>query len=424
MTLVMVALPLVLLFAGFPIFLLLLITSSAVVLFFSDTPAVVMHTTMANKLYTFPLLAIPFFIFAGEVMAKGGISGRLINWITSITGRMRGTLPITSLGTATLFGAISGSTAATVAAVGSLTYKPLIDRGYDEKFSAGLLTSAGAISNIIPPSVAMILYGFVAEVSVVRLFMAGILPGLVMSGFFAAYILTYVRWNKIEDGGERFELRKAVRATGKGIPALLMPVVILGGIYFGWVTPTEAGGIACVYAIAVATLIYRELDLRQLFKAASDSMYLTAQIFIIIAAAGIYSWLLTVTGAANDAVDFIAALDLAPWAILLIINVFLLMVGTFLDTPSAILILSPLLAKIALAIGVDPVHFGIIVVMNLSIGTFTPPFGLNIFVGQAIFKIPLSKFYPGLMPFIAISIIVLMIVTYWPGLSLWITQFV
>ena len=419
MTWVMLALPLLLLFAGLPVFLLLLITSSVVVLFFSNTPAVVLHTTIANKLYTFPLLAVPFFIFAGEVMARGGISARLINWISSMTGRMRGTMPITSLGAATLFGAISGSTAATVAAVGSLTYKPLTERGYDEKFAAGLLTSAGAISNIIPPSVAMILYGFVTETSVVRLFVAGVIPGLLLAAFFAAYIFYYLHRHGIDDAGAPFSLRNAMAATWSGLPALMMPVFILGGIYFGWVTPTEAGGVACVYAVVVAMLVYREVNFAQLFEAAGDAAYLTAQIFIIIAAAGVYSWLLTVTGAANDAVDLIAGLDLSPWVILLIINFFLLAVGTVLDTPSAILILSPLLAKIAETIGIDLVHFGIIVVMNLSIGTFTPPFGLNIFVGQAIFKLPLSKFYPGLVPFIIISIVVLMAVTYIPMLSLW-----
>lgn len=415
---VMAALPFVLLIAGFPVFLLLLLTSSAVVLFFSGTPAVVLHTTIANKLYTFPLLAVPFFIFAGEMMARGGISHRLIAWINAITGRMRGAMPVTSLTAATLFGAISGSTAATVAAIGGLTYKPMTDRGYEEKFSAALLTSAGAISNIIPPSVAMILYGFVTETSIVRLFLAGILPGLVMAAAFAGYIAFYLRRHRIEDGGEPFQFNAAMRATGRGLPALLMPVIVLGGIYLGWATPTEAGGIACVYAIVVSMLIYREVNAARLFEAATDSVYLTAQIFIIIAAAGIYSWLLTVTGVANDAVGFIASLELPPWMVLLIINCFLLLIGTVLDTPSAILILSPLLAKIAAAIGVDPIHFGIIVVMNLSIGTFTPPFGLNIFVGQAIFKLPLSKFYPGLVPFIAISIVVLMIVTYLPGLSL------
>ncbi len=423
MELALVALPLVLLIFGFPIFLLLLTTSVVVLLFFSTTPPVIIHERMLSGIDQSVLLAVPFFIFAGELMSKGGISGRLIGWVNSFIGGLRGNLPLTSLGTATIFGAISGSTAATVAAVGSLTYKPLRDSGYDEKFSSGMLTSAGAISNIIPPSIAMILYGFVAEVSVIRLFAAGIIPGLLLAGMFGGYIVFYAYRNNIRDG-QRFDLRVFFRATVSSIPALGAPAIILGGIYSGFFSPTEAGGIACVYAIIVALLIHREVGLRDIFEAASNSLDLTAQIFLIVAAANIYSRLLIETGAARETVDFIASLEVSTWLLLLIINVFLLAVGTVLDTVSAILVLSPLLAQIAVALGVDPVHFGIIVVLNLTIGTFTPPFGLNIFVGQAIFDVPLSKLYPGLVPFIVISIIALMIVTYLPELSLWIPRLI
>ena len=422
MSWVLVGLPLVLLISGFPVFLLLLVTSIVVLYFFSSTPPVIIHQRMLSGIDQSVLLAVPFFIFAGEVMAKGGISGRLIHWVGSITGGIRGSLPLTSLGTATIFGAISGSTAATVAAVGSLTYDPLKKAGYSEKFSTGLLTSSGAISNIIPPSIAMILYGFVAEVSVIKLFMAGILPGLLIAGLFACYIFFIAVKNDIRDG-QSFNLKSFGRATVTSLPALGAPIIILGGIYSGFFSPTEAGGIACFYAILVALLIYRDIGLRDIFKAAADSMYLTAQIFIIVAAANIYSRILIETGSAKDAVDFIASLDVSPWIVLLIINVFLLLVGTAVDTASAILILSPLLAQIAATLGIDPIHFGIIVVVNLTIGTFTPPFGLNIFVGQAIFGVPLSKLYPGLIPFIILSIFALMIITYWPPLSLWLLQY-
>ncbi len=422
MSWVLAGLPLILLFFGFPVFLLLLITSVIVLLFFSTTPPVIIHQRMLSGIDQSVLLAVPFFIFAGEVMSKGGISGRLIGWVNSIIGGVRGSLPLTSLGTATIFGAISGSTAATVAAVGSLTYKPLKDAGYSEKFTTGLLTSSGAISNIIPPSIAMILYGFVAEVSVIKLFVAGILPGLFMAGLFACYILYVAIKEDIHDG-ERFKIKTFAKATLNSLPALGAPIIILGGIYSGFFSPTEAGGIACVYAILVALFIYRDVNFQTIFRAAADAMYLTAQIFIIVAAANIYSRILIETGSARVAVDFIASLDLSPWIILLIINIFLLLVGTAVDTASAILILSPLLAKIAATLGVDPIHFGIIVVVNLTIGTFTPPFGLNIFVGQAIFKVPLSKLYPGLIPFIALSIFALMVITYWPSLSLWLLRF-
>lgn len=419
---VLVALPLVLLVAGLPIFLLLLATSVVVLELFSSTPPVIIHQRMLSGLDQSVLLAVPFFIFAGELMARGGISVRLIDWVNSVVGRLRGNLAVTTLGTATIFGAISGSTAATVAAVGSLTYKPLRDAGYNARFSSGLLTSAGAISNIIPPSIAMILYGFVTETSVIRLFLAGILPGLFLSGMFAVYILYYAHRHRISDS-QPFEIARLVRMTLKSLPALGAPVIILGGIYSGLFSPTESGGIACVYAILVGLLLHRSIGPDDVWRAAINSMYLTAQIFIIVAAANVYSRLLIETGGARQAVDFIAGLDMPAWAVLLIINAFLLAIGTALDTASAILILSPLLAQIAATLGVDPIHFGIIVVVNLTIGTFTPPFGLNIFVGQAIFRVPLSELYPGLVPFIVISVAALMVITYWPPLSLWMLRF-
>jgi C4-dicarboxylate transporter DctM subunit len=419
----MIALPLALLLLGLPVFLVLLGTSITVLVFFSSDPATIIHQQMFGSVTKFALLAVPFFIFAGEMMSRGGVSIRLLNWVASIVGGIRGALPMTVVGTATVFGAISGSTAATVAAVGTLTYDPLRKRGYDEKFASGLLTSAGAIANIIPPSIAMILYAYAAEASVVDLFAAGILPGLLMAACFGAYIYWYARRKGIRET-ESVSWRGFVAATRAGAWALGAPVIILGGIYSGIFAPTEAAGIACVYAMFVTVCIYREAKLKDLFDVAASSVYLTAQIFIIVAFAGVYSWLLTVSGAAQGAVNIIEGMNVSPWMLLLVINVFLLLVGTVLDTASAILVLTPLLANIASALGIDLVHFGIIVVMNLSIGTFTPPFGLNIFVGQAVFKVPLSSLYPGLIPFILISIGVLMVVTYVPGLSLWILQFI
>jgi C4-dicarboxylate transporter, DctM subunit len=420
---VMVLLPVILLVLGFPVFLILLTTSAVVLLFFVDIPATAVHQVMFGSIDKFALLAVPFFIFAGELMSRGGVSHRIVRWVTSIIGSVQGSLPLTALGTATVFGAISGSTAATVAAVGSLTYDPLRKAGYSEKFSTGLLTSAGAISNIIPPSIAMILYGAAAQQSVVELFAAGIFPGLVIALLFGLYIYIHAKRAGIREV-EKFSLAEFFAATRDGIWAIIAPIIILGGIYTGVFSPTEAAGVASVYAIFTTVLVYREITLHELFDVAARSMYLTAQIFIIVAVAGVYSWLLTVSGAANAATEFIGGLEMQPWMILLIINIFLLLIGTVLDTASAILVLTPLLVPIATAAGVDLVHFGIIIVVNLSIGTFTPPFGLNIFVGQAIFKAPLSSIYPGLVPFISLSIIGLLFITYVPDLSLWILKYI
>jgi C4-dicarboxylate transporter DctM subunit len=423
MALTMVALPIVLLVLGLPIFLVLLTTSAVVLVFFLDVPLAIIHQQMFGSIDKFALLAVPFFIFAGEIMARGGVSARLLNWVTSIFGGIRGNLPLTAVGTATVFGAISGSTAATVAAVGTIVYQPLRSAGYSERFSSGMLTSAGAIANIIPPSIAMILYGFATETSVVQLFAAGIVPGLLLAAMFGIYIYIHAVRAGIYES-EKISFARFLAATKDGIWALGAPAIILGGIYSGLFSPTEAAGVACVYAIFVTMAVYREVSVRELFDVAATSVYVTAQVFIIVAAAGVYSWILTVTGAAQTAVDFIAGLDMPAWLLLLVINLFLLAVGTVLDTVSAILVLTPLLADIALALGIDPIHFGLIAVLNLTIGTFTPPFGFNIFVAQAVFRVPLSSLYPGLLPFIALAILALMLVTYIPALSLWILPFV
>jgi C4-dicarboxylate transporter, DctM subunit len=227
-----------------------------------------------------------------------------------------------------------------------------------------------------------------------------------------------------DKGGPPFRMSELVQATRSGFWAIAAPVAVLGGIYAGVFSPTEAAGVACVYAILVTWLIYREATLKDVFESAARSMYLTAQVFIILACAGVYSWLLTVSGAGPRLIAAITDMQLAPWAFLLAVNILLLVIGMLLDTVSAILVLTPLLAPMANAAGVDPVHFGVVVIMNLSIGTFTPPFGLNIFVGQAVFKAPLSSIYPGLVPFIVCAIGALAIVTYIPALSLWILKFV
>ncbi len=419
----MLLLPLLLLVFGFPIFLLLLVTVSVAVVGFSGLPGTVLPQVMFGSIGNFALLAVPFFIFAGELMGRGGMARRLVAIVVSLLGGFRGSMPITTVGAATLYGAISGSTAATVAALGPLVYKPLRQAGYDESFSTGVITSAGALANIIPPSIAMILYGAAAQQSVVKLFAAGVLPGLMLAALMSAYIYVHARRHGIREG-ERFRWSAFIAALKDGLWALGAPLIVFGGIYAGVFSPTEAAGAACVYAIFVTMGVQREISWREFWDVAVTSMSLTAQIFLIVAVAGVFSWLLTTSGVAQSAVDFIAAQKLAPWLVLLVINGFLLVVGCFIDTASAILVLTPLLAPIATAVGVDIIHFGIIVTVNLSIGTFTPPFGLNIFMAQAIFDVPLRKIYAGLGPFILVSIVGLLIVTYVPALSTWILRFV
>ena len=419
---VLAFLPLILLVIGFPIFLILLTTALIVLLFFMNVPLTVVHQVMFDSLNKFALLAVPFFIFAGDLMTRGGMSTRLLRWVSSMVGSMRGSLPLTSLGFAAVFGAISGATTATVAAVGSLTYLRMRKAGYDERFASALITAEGAIDNLIPPSIGMIIYGIAADTSVIALFAAGIGPGLLLAALFGIYIYWYAAHLNLRET-ERFSLPELLAASMDGVWALGAIVVILGGIYSGVFSPTEAAGVACVYAIIVSKFVYRGVTFSEIFDISARTIYLTALIFTIVAVASLYAWLLTISGVALVVTSFISEMQVPPWGVLLCINLFLLFIGCFLDTPTALLVLTPLLVPIAKSIGVDPVHFGVIVVMNLTIGTFTPPFGLNIFVCQALFKVQSSVLYPGLVPFIALAILALMIVTYFPPLSLWILKY-
>jgi C4-dicarboxylate transporter DctM subunit len=419
--LTMTLVPIVLLFLGFPIFVVLLATAAIAIVIFYSIPLTVLHQVMFGSLDSAALLAVPFFIFAGEIMAAGGISGRLVAWAKSLFGRSKASLPITTVATCVVFGAISGSSAATVAAVGRITFRPMLDAGYDRRFATGLLTASGLIDNMIPPSIAMILYAIVAEQSLVRIFTAGFVPGLLFAFAFVAYVLVK-SWGSAIDPPEPFRWARLGRETLNAAWALGMPVIILGGIYTGVLSANEAGGAACVYAILVAMFVHRDVGVTQLLDLARRSAYVTSQLMVIVASAGVFSWLLTTSGAAPRLADVFAALDLSSPMLLFIINVFLLLVGIFFDPAPAILLLTPILLPIVKAAGIDLIHFGIVMTANLSIGCFTPPFGINIFVAQAVFKQPVSVIYRGVMPFIWLSIAVLAVITYVPELSLFLTR--
>jgi C4-dicarboxylate transporter DctM subunit len=419
----MLVLPVALLVLGFPFFLVLLAAATFTILLFTSVPPTAILQVMFGSIGNFALLAVPFFIFAGELMARGGMARRLIVVVIAMFGGFRGSMPVTTVGAAALYGSISGSTAASVAALGPLFYPQLRKSGYNERFSTGVITCAGYLDNIIPPSIAMILYCAAAEQSVIKLFAAGIIPGIVLAALMALYIYLYARTQNVDER-HPFQWHALRIALKEGVWSIGAPVLIFGGLYGGVFSPTEAAGAACVYIAFVTMAIHREIGWREFWDISVTSMVLTAQIFLIVAVAGVFSWILTTTGVPQAAVSFIEHLELRPWMVLLVINIFLLAVGCLIDTASAILVLTPLLLPISLAIGLDPIHFGIIVVTNLSIGTFTPPFGVNIFVAQSIFNVPLRSIYAGVMPFIGVAVVGLMILTYVPELSLWLVRYI
>jgi C4-dicarboxylate transporter DctM subunit len=418
----LIVFPVLLLLLGFPIFILLAATAACLLMFFMNVPLAAAHQTMFGSVDKFALLAVPFFLFAGEIMGVGGMSRRIVDWCMSIIGGVRGAQGLTTVGASTVFGAISGSAAATVAAIGRLMY-PSLREAYGLKFSAGIISATGAIDILIPPSIGMILYGAAAEQSVAHLFIAGVFPGLLLAAFNAVWVIYYARKHDIRDT-RPVSFRNFLHVTKSGVWSLGAPAVILGGIYGGIFSPTEAAGIACVYGIVITKFVYGELSWRELWNVGVNSMYLTAQILIIVAAAGVFSWILTVNGVPQAAVEVVKSLADQQWTVLISINVFLLIVGCFIDPASAILILTPLLVPICKAYGIDLVHFGIVMTMNLAIGMFHPPFGLNIFVVQALTRAPVAAIYLGVIPFVILATVALLVVTYVPWFSLYLTQFI
>jgi C4-dicarboxylate transporter, DctM subunit len=410
-------LPIILMILGFPIFIVLLLASIAAIIFVAGVPTSAIATYMYGSLDNFPLLAVPYFVLAGEIMAQGGIARRVVAWVISIIGGIRGSLAITTVASSELFGAMAHTSVGTVVAVGRLLHPSLKSSGYDERFSVGLIASSGAVAVIIPPSISMILYSMTAQQSALLLFTAGIVPSLLIGFVDGAYVFAYSRFKAVPlmSRARWINIWETTKDASWAIGTI---VVIFGGIYGGVFTPTEAAGVAVVYSLFVTTVIYKELGIPDLWRVVMNAAFLISQILIIVASAGIYSWLLTTSGIPQQIVGGIEALQMRPWETLLLINACLLVAGSFLEPPAAILILTPLLLPIVVAAGVSPIHFGIIMAVNLSIGLYTPPFGLNLFASQAIFDVRIGTIYRGVLPFVFLNFVTLLIITYVPAISM------
>jgi C4-dicarboxylate transporter, DctM subunit len=410
-------LPVVLLLLGFPIFVVLLAAVTVALVFFVNVPLAALHQNLFGAIDAFALLAVPFFIYAGELMGRGSVAQRIVDFVQASIGRVPGSLGVTTVGTSAIFGAISGASAATVATVGKAMLPAMRRAGYPEPFAAGLITAVGAIDIIIPPSIPMIVYGTAAQESVPRLYAAGVLPGLLIAAMLAVYVIWFSKKRNFERGTP-FRMDVFLRATVRGIWALGAPFIILGGIYGGVFSPTEAAAVACVYAALVTWLIFRELGWREIVEAAANTVLFSGQVLIIVACASVFAWLLTVNQVPATLVAWLQSANISRWEFLLAINVLLLAVGCFLDPLSAILLLTPLLIPLVKAMGIDGVHFGIVVTVNLAIGLFHPPFGINIFVAQSVLGLKLEVIYRGILPFIAIYLVALVLITYVPEISL------
>lgn len=372
---------------------------------------------MFASINKFPLAAIPFFILAGNLMETGGISRRLVEFAKSIVGGVQGGLPMTCVLTCMIFAAVSGSSVATTFAIGAILIPALIKHGYPTSYAAALQATSAELGVIIPPSIPMILYGVSAEVSIGELFIAGFGPGILISLALMAFVWVYCKikgWGK-NDGDGRLSLGRATLQAGW---ALLMPVIILGGIYGGVFTPTEASAVAVFYALIVGVVIYREIKVKDLYAILRKSALSSAVIMFIIANAGLFAFLITRAGVPDAIGRWLEAVLQSPTMFLLGVNAALFIIGMFIETSAAIIVLAPILAPVAMHFGVDPVHFGLIMVVNLAMGMITPPFGVNLFAACTVAKISLDRIVGHLLPFVGVILVCLLVITYVPSISL------
>jgi C4-dicarboxylate transporter, DctM subunit len=378
---------------------------------------------MFNSMNKFPLAAIPFFILAGNIMETGGISRRLVEFAKSIVGGVQGGLPMTCVLTCMIFAAVSGSSVATTFAIGAILIPALIKHGYPTPFAAALQATAAELGVIIPPSIPMILYGVSAEVSIGEMFIAGFGPGLFIGIALMLFVHVYCRikgWGK-NDGDGRLGFGKA---TWQAAWALMMPVIILGGIYGGIFTPTEASAVSVFYALAVGMLIYREIGVKDLYTILRKSVISSAVIMFIIANAGLFAFLITRAGVPDAIGLWLKDVLKTPAYFLLGVNAALFVIGMFIETSAAIIVLAPILAPVAIHFGIDPIHFGLVMVVNLALGMITPPFGVNLFAACTVARISLDRIIPYLLPFVLVILGCLMVVTYVPELSLFLRDLV
>ncbi len=365
----------------------------------------------------YPLVAIPFFILAGNLMEAGGISERMVNFAKSLVGSVQGGLAMACIITCMIFAAVAGSSVATTFAVGAILIPAMVRHGYPKPFSASLQATAAELGVIIPPSIPMILFAVSTDTSVGELFIGGILPGALIGVALMLYVWIYAKRHGYgkQDGDGRLPILQAFRQS---FLALLMPVIILGGIYGGIFTPTEASVVAVVYALIVGILIYRRISFKILTETLHRTVVSTAIIMFVIANAGLFGFLLNRAGVPNMLGEWLGHVFTDKTTFLLGVNAALFFIGMFIETSASIVVLAPLLLPVAQQFGVDPTHFGIIMVVNLALGMVTPPFGVNLFAACAVAKLPIERLFKSLIPFVGVILVCLMLITYVPWISL------
>lgn len=413
-----IAVSLIILFAmGVPIAVSIALASMFGIHFFSNLPLLLVAQRMFVGIDSFPLMAIPFFILAGNLMAAGGISNRLVDLAKSMVGGVQGGLACTCVLTCMIFASVSGSSVATTFAIGSILIPAMVRHDYPRPLAAAIQASSAELGVLIPPSIPLILFGVSTDTSIGQLFIAGIGPGLLVGGSLLVFLYLWckLRGYGLRDADERMPFPAALKRSWA---ALLMPVVVMGGIYGGVFTPTEASAVAVFYALVVGMGIYRELKPADLGPILQQSVVSTATVMLIISAAALFSFLISRSGLPMRVGEFATAVFEDKMSFLLAINVLLLLIGMFVETSAAILVLAPIFTPIAVQYGIDPVHFGLIVVVNLALGMFTPPLGVNLFAACAVAGLSIDRLMPWLLRFVLVVLACLMIITFVPEVSL------
>ena len=402
---------------GVPVAFALGTVGLATILLFDVTSLTQLAQSQFSGLDSFVLLAIPFFILAGNIMVEARMAPQLFDLMRALTRPIRGGDAVGATLSAALFGAMTGSSVASAAALGRIVIPELDRAGYPRSFSGGLLAAGGTLGIMIPPSIVFVIYGAMAQVSVTDMFKAGILPGVLVTLLLIGVTLVLAGRNRWGGQGP-FSLQRMLRALGRAGPALLMPAIVLGGIYGGVFTPTEAAAISAAYGLFVAAFVYRSAGLRGFAAIFVRSAKMTASILFIVAQALFIGLLATLAGIPSGIVEAVGSLALEPWMFLLIVNLALLVLGCFLDGVTILTVVAPLLLPAVLALGIDPIHFGIILTLNIEIAAITPPIGMNLFVISGISDTRPEQVIRGVVPFVGVMLLALALVTYLPWISL------
>jgi C4-dicarboxylate transporter DctM subunit len=415
----------VLLFAlmltGMPISISLGLTVLTFLFTMTHVPIESVGLKLFSGLDNFGIMAIPFFILAGTFLTRGGVAKRMINFTVSLVGHWPGGLGLAGVAACALFAAICGSSVATVAAIGSIILPSMVEQGFPKRFGAGVITTSGALGILVPPSIILVLYGVSTNSSIGALFMAGIIPGVILASMLAS-VTWFIAWRNNYPRLPRATWRERRHALHDGIWGLMLVVIVLGGIYSGIFTPTEAAAVAAVYSFVITVFVYRELKLSEVPKVLLQAANLSSMLLYIITNAVLFSFLMTHEQIPQAMAAWIIEQHFSVWLFLLVVNVILLLAGNVMDPSSILLIMAPILFPLAINLGINPIHLGILMVVNMEVGLCHPPVGLNLYVGSGIAKMGISEITVAVLPWLCAMLIFLVMITYIPEISLWLPR--